>query len=201
MSSLRQEGVAEPTVTESTAAPAPAIHQPPTYQGASNSNDASLKKTISGGWGERQSGSGVNVAEALQLARSSSRRTDGQANKEANKNKPSAVEEESAADLEKQETHFNLNDFLSHRLQQADAQGVKNNKALGLAWKDLQVKVAGGGGGYTFVKTLPIAITNTIWKDPWSILTTIIPPLGRLGANSKGESRNLLHPRECRRET
>lgn len=170
-------------------------HQAPSYTGAAGSVD--LQKTTSGGgWGERNAGERVDVANALNLARSSSNRND-QENTNKHGGTSSPVQEESSNDLERQETHFNLEDFLTNRLDKADQQGVTNKKALGMAWRDLEVKLPGGRGGYTFVKTLPVAIFNTAYKDPWSILTTLIPPLGKLGNKSKGASKNLLHPREC----
>lgn len=89
-------------------------------------------------------------------------------------------------DVEAQEEGFDLRKFLeaSHH--------PDSNKPLGVAWDHLGVTApAKAVAGGTFAKTFPVAVGNTFWRDPWAILTTLIPPLARLGNKAQAP---ILHP-------
>lgn len=76
-----------------------------------------------------------------------------------------------------QKDGFNLRNFLLAKSHQSPT----DRKPLGVAWTDMSVlapaKAVAGG---VFVKTTPVAIMNTFWRDPWNILKTLIPPLQKL---------------------
>lgn len=90
---------------------------------------------------------------------------------------------------------FDLRNFILSRQAQAEANGNSTQiKPVGVAWKDLAVYAPAGSGKGVFVKTLPVAIGNTAWRDPWTILQTLIPPLAKLGQPKDGQraSRPLI---------
>ncbi|EPQ27059.1 uncharacterized protein PFL1_05343 [Pseudozyma flocculosa PF-1] len=76
--------------------------------------------------------------------------------------------------------HFDLGEWLMSRQAQARRDGVDDDKPVGLLWRDLTITAPGSGGGGILVKTLPIAIANTAWRDPLGILASVVPGLGRL---------------------
>ncbi|CAO1631936.1 unnamed protein product [Parajaminaea phylloscopi] len=145
------------------------------------------KQTSSGTWGETHGGEQVNVEQALQdfeLAREQSRQSSlrgGRALSRSRTGRQSAVPEKAhEGEKSEEEAQFDLGEWMRSRKARGAEQGVKNEKPLGVAWSDLTVSSPTGAGAKIFVKTLPQAIVNTATRDPWNILTHLIPPLGRL---------------------
>ncbi|KAN0063705.1 ATP-binding cassette transporter snq2 [Thecaphora frezii] len=165
-----------------------------------------------GTWGEEIGGEHVNVQQALEdfeLARQSSRTSrhssgglvGGSAMARRISGARSKAQQHDTidenVDLEK-EGHdanggrFDLGEWLSSRQMQARRDGIDTDKPVGLLWRDVTVTAPGSGGGGIFVKTLPIAIANTAWRDPIGILTSLAPPLGKLLAPKNMGSTELM---------
>ena len=174
--------------------------------------------TSNGTWGEPERGEHVNVDQAkqeFQLARQSSRQSatgvpssssaSGLRGSSAiaralsaDRNKQPKINE-NEPDLEASSTEhsydndFDLGKWMLTRSAQAKEEGIDNGKPVGMLWKDLSITAPGSGGGGIFVKTLPIAITNTAWRDPIGVLTTLIPPLSKLFTPRNMPTTHLLH--------
>ncbi|SNX87363.1 related to ATP-binding multidrug cassette transport protein [Melanopsichium pennsylvanicum] len=168
--------------------------------------------TSSGTWGEPERGEHVNVNQAkhdFQLARESSRTSAhaisrlrggsiiGRALSGDDHSKRQSKINENHPDLEPalsdNNDDFDLGKWMLTRSAQAKEQGIDDGKPVGMLWRDISITSPGSSGGGIFVKTLPIAITNTAWRDPIGVLTTLIPPLSNLFAPRNMPTTNLLH--------
>ncbi len=91
-----------------------------------------------------------------------------------------------ANDDDEEEHGFDLGRFILARQQQNEKEGkASGQKPLGVAWKDLTVLAPPGSGGGSLVKTLPVAIANTAFRDPLTILSFLIPGFGKLLTSKK----------------
>lgn len=176
--------------------------------------------TSTGTWGEPERGEHVNVDQALQdfqLARKSSRQSatgsipqspssglrgssaiaralsGGDRPKQPEKINENEPDLEAASEGDAYDNDFDLGKWMLTRGAQAKEEGIDNGKPLGVLWKDLSITAPGSGGGGVFVKTLPVAIANTAWRDPIGVLTTICPPLAKVFAPRNMPTTNLLH--------
>ncbi|KDN44707.1 hypothetical protein K437DRAFT_286057 [Tilletiaria anomala UBC 951] len=76
---------------------------------------------------------------------------------------------------------FDLRNFILTRQAQAESEGKNtHHKPVGVAWRNLDVYAPPGTRGGVFVKTLPVAIGNTAWRDPLNILYFLISGLSKL---------------------
>ncbi|GAC97998.1 hypothetical protein PHSY_005586 [Pseudozyma hubeiensis SY62] len=185
-----------------------------------NTSAAPLDRvTSTGTWGEPEHGEHVNVDQAMQdfqLARQSSRGSAtsvgasasssglrggsaiGRALSGGDRKKQPKINEneldlENVPSEDAYENDFDLGKWLLTRSAQAKDEGIDDGKPVGMLWRDISITAPGSGGGGIFVKTLPIAISNTAWRDPIGVLTTLIPPLSNLFAPRNMPTTTLLH--------
>lgn len=152
---------------------------------------SSLSRTsssLTGAWGE-ESGEAVDVEhvwhrlEQVQEARDDQIPHNTVADKER-------VETDLELGTQDEADVFKLRDFLVAHSHQTPT----DRKPIGVAWTNLSVSApAQAVAGGVFVKTLPIAITNTAWRDPYTILRTLIPPLRKLEPGTK-DLVHIVHP-------
>lgn len=191
---------------------------PPVEMREADHNDASLGRVASNGtWGEPERGEQVNINQALEdfrLARNTSRGSGSNVGRSSpnlgggskigrvlsggHRNKQPKITEnepdlEAAPSNENYENDFDLGKWILTRHAQAKEEGIDDGKPVGMLWRDLSITAPGAGGGGMLVKTLPVAITNTAWKDPIGVLTTLIPPLSKLFTPRNMPTTNLLH--------
>lgn len=201
----------------------PPIVSPPDMQDVESTNNmgaAPLACVSSRGtWGEPERGEHVNVDQAMQdfqLVRQSSRGSVSSANAAASssglrgasaigralsggdhKKQPKINENEldleNVPSEETYENDFDLGKWLLTRSAQAKDEGIHDGKPVGMLWKDISIIAPGSGGGGIFVKTLPVAIANTAWRDPIGILATLIPPLSKLSIARNMTTTTLLY--------
>jgi ATP-binding cassette subfamily G (WHITE) protein 2 (SNQ2) len=150
---------------------------------------ASFVRQTSHSWGEQGPGEPVDVDAALrefELARHRTRSSLGEISptRTGRRRAPSQRRTPKGADLESlgekaEKDGFDLSQWILTRQAQAKESGVDGDKPLGMSWRDVDVLSPPMGPG-VFVKTLPKAITNTFWKDPWGVATIIFPPIQKL---------------------
>ncbi|CAD6885875.1 unnamed protein product [Tilletia laevis] len=89
---------------------------------------------------------------------------------------------------------FDLSKWILTRQAQEQEAGVDRKKPLGISFRNLSVRAPGTGSSSVFVKTLPKAVANTVIRDPFSVVTTLIPPFARFNPyiNTR-TSHKLLH--------
>ncbi|TIB07969.1 hypothetical protein E3P92_03903 [Wallemia ichthyophaga] len=84
---------------------------------------------------------------------------------------------------------FDLQDFVNNEKQGLEKVGKTPKPNMGIAWKDLTVK--GAGGGSTFIKTFPDAVIGTLGPDAYHFVTQYIPQLNIFGKSPP--VRNLIN--------
>uniref|UniRef100_V5EA64 ATP-binding multidrug cassette transport protein n=2 Tax=Kalmanozyma brasiliensis (strain GHG001) TaxID=1365824 RepID=V5EA64_KALBG len=138
------------------------------------------------------SSSGLRGGSSIVRALSGGNRN-GDRNKQPRINENELDLENVPSEEESYEDDFDLNKWMLTRSAQAKEEGIDHGKPVGMLWRDMSITAPGSGQGGIFVKTLPVAITNTAWRDPIGILTTLIPPLGKLFAPRNMPTTTLLH--------
>ncbi|TIA85326.1 hypothetical protein E3P99_04025 [Wallemia hederae] len=83
-----------------------------------------------------------------------------------------------AADEDKR---FDLHDFVNNDKRLLSEAGKTHKPEMGVAWRNLTVK--GAGGGSTFIKTFPEAVLGTLGPDAYHAVTKYIPQLNLFGKN------------------
>lgn len=170
------------------------VHQQQQYQ-----HTAALQRQVTPrAWGEQTGGEPVDVDRAMQefaLARQETRRSarsGGQRSglaggwgvgraptRGTQLGEDPQGQDVERAEGEKGQDEFDLEKWILTRQAQAQESGVDAAKPLGMIWRNVDVLAPSSGGGM-FVKTLPKAIINTIYKDPWAVACKLVPALHKL---------------------
>ncbi|KAE8228542.1 hypothetical protein CF326_g6521 [Tilletia indica] len=190
----------------------------PTFgEGGAGSNNQGFNLdhiTSTGSWGERGQDE-VNVQRARDgfqddvlrqrnqvrspLGRSQPQNA-GAADLEAGETEPAhgttadQNDEEEEDERRKSSDDFDLSKWILTRQTQEQEAGVDRKKPVGISFRNLSVRAPGTGSSSVFVKTLPQAVANTVIRDPFSVITTLIPPFARFNPHTNTrESHKLLH--------
>ncbi|KAK0559020.1 ATP-binding cassette transporter snq2 [Tilletia horrida] len=90
------------------------------------------------------------------------------------------------------EDDFDLSKWILTRQAQEQQAGVDRHKPVGISFRNLSVRAPGTGSASVFVKTLPHALANTVIRDPFSVLSTLIPPFARLNPHTNTKDSHKL---------